>query len=262
MPDDRYTWRAWPEQMTVAMRRRKAERRAAELARKSGRDLAPVVITGREIAGTFWGDAWCENLERYSDFANRLPRGRSYLRNGSVIDLRIDPGRVTALVSGTDLYSVEVAVAAGAAAARGRRSAATAAGAIDSVVELLQGRLVHQRDGASVPGGDRALSRAEANPSVLQLSRSRDDVQARGGGALRRSAPGSIVSRRCCSRCGRSTGADLIARAGTGARLGRKRAKTTTGGRRIEDESALGAIFGLDLAPPRRGRRQRTPGVG
>jgi len=126
--------------MTVAMRRRKAERRAADLARKSGRDLVPVIITGREITKTFWGNAWCENLERYSDFANRLPRGRSYLRNGSVIDLGIEPGRVSALVSGTDLYTVEVAVAP-VPRRQWQAICRDAAGAIDSVVELLQGRL-------------------------------------------------------------------------------------------------------------------------
>jgi uncharacterized Zn finger protein len=60
------------------------------------------------VARTFWGEAWCENLERYSDFANRLPRGRTYVRNGSVVDLRIAPGAVTALVSGSDLYEVEM----------------------------------------------------------------------------------------------------------------------------------------------------------
>jgi uncharacterized Zn finger protein len=50
------------------------------------------------------------NLERYSDYANRLPRGRTYVRNGSVVDLQVAPGRVTALVSGSRMYDVKVTV--------------------------------------------------------------------------------------------------------------------------------------------------------
>ena len=99
-------------------RARSSRRRAAGPCRRSS-------STGGRSPTTFWGDAWCENLERYSDFANRLPRGRSYLRNGSVIDLQIAPGCVTALVSGTEIYDVEIdrrAVPAG----RGGPSAATA----------------------------------------------------------------------------------------------------------------------------------------
>jgi uncharacterized Zn finger protein len=68
--------------------------------------VSPVVIFGRAIARTLWGKAWCDNLERYSDYANRLPRGRTYVRNGSVVDLQIAAGEVTARVSGSSLYRV------------------------------------------------------------------------------------------------------------------------------------------------------------
>jgi len=78
--------------------------------RKQGKRCQPVVIEGRKIAYTFWGAAWCDNLETYGDFANRLPRGRSYLRNGSVIDLAIDTGEVTALVSGSEFIAVKITV--------------------------------------------------------------------------------------------------------------------------------------------------------
>ena len=87
---------------------------------------APVEIDGRKIAATFWGGAWCENLERYSDYANRLPRGRTYVRNGSVIDLQIGAGRVDALVSGSEIYTVVVQVDARAAGALAARSAGAA----------------------------------------------------------------------------------------------------------------------------------------
>jgi uncharacterized Zn finger protein len=98
-----------------------------------------VKIAGRKIATTFWGAAWCDNLERYSDFANRIPRGRTYVRNGSVIDLQIGAGQVDALVSGSDLYDVAVKVAP-VPARQWKDIRARCAGGIDSLVELLQGR--------------------------------------------------------------------------------------------------------------------------
>src|SRR5436189_3670283 len=100
----------WKPYVPAAARRRQAAREVAKLMKK-GRQTSPVVIDGRAIAKTFWGKAWCDNLERYSDYANRLPRGRTYVRNGSVVDLLIAPGAVTALVSGTELYRIEVKVA-------------------------------------------------------------------------------------------------------------------------------------------------------
>ena len=79
-------------------------------ARQEGPTITPVQIEGRQIAHTFWGKAWCENLESYSDFANRLPRGRTYVRNGSVVDLQIEPGEVTAMVSGSALYGIDIKI--------------------------------------------------------------------------------------------------------------------------------------------------------
>jgi uncharacterized Zn finger protein len=131
-----YGWRPY---VPVAARRWQAAQ-ALALLRKKGRQTSPVLIEGRKIARTFWGCAWSENLERYSDFANRLPRGRTYLRNGSVIDLQILPGKVTALVSGSDIYEVGVQVAA-VPKDRWRAICRDCTGAIDSLVELLQGRL-------------------------------------------------------------------------------------------------------------------------
>jgi uncharacterized Zn finger protein len=129
----------WKPYVSVAARQRKAAAEAQRLAKK-GQALAPVVIEGRTIARTFWGKAWCENLERYSDFATRLPRGRSYARNGSVIDLQIAAGEVTALVSGSELYRVSVRIGA-VAAAQWTTLSTDCAGAIDSLVDLLQGKL-------------------------------------------------------------------------------------------------------------------------
>jgi uncharacterized Zn finger protein len=132
-------YQRWKPYVPVAARRAASEREA-ERRRKKGENLSPVVIHGRTIASTFWGKAWCENLERYSDFANRLPRGRTYVRNGSVIDLQIFPGSIKALVSGSELYKVEITVS-GVHTPLWTEICRDCAGSIDSVVELLQGRL-------------------------------------------------------------------------------------------------------------------------
>jgi uncharacterized Zn finger protein len=129
----------WNPYVRVAARRQQAAHRLAKLTKK-GHQVSPVQIEGRKIATTFWGKAWCENLERYSDFSNRLPRGRTYVRNGSVIDLQVAPGTVTALVSGSEIYDVRVDVTV-VPEARWRGICRDCTGAIDSVVELLQGRL-------------------------------------------------------------------------------------------------------------------------
>src|SRR5271157_5272798 len=114
--------------------------REMEKRKKQGHDVSPVVIEGRTIAKTFWGKSWCENLERYSDYANRLPRGRTYVRNGSVVDLQIKPGEIHAHVSGSELYKVALKIAP-VKKAHWKSICGDCAGAIDSLVELLQGRL-------------------------------------------------------------------------------------------------------------------------
>src|ERR1700729_3921918 len=99
---DFYGWKPY----VSAAERRVKDMREIEKRRKKGHAISPVTIDGRAIVKTFWGKSWCENLERYSDYANRLPRGRTYVRNGSVVDLQITPGLIEALVSGSDLYEV------------------------------------------------------------------------------------------------------------------------------------------------------------
>src|SRR6266851_8088452 len=105
-------WFEFRPYVPVAQRRAQAAREV-EKRRKKGQPISPVVIEGRTIARTFWGKAWCDNLEAYSDYENRLPRGRTYVRNGSVVDLQIAPGKVTALVVGSDLYEVTIHITPG-----------------------------------------------------------------------------------------------------------------------------------------------------
>src|ERR1700756_736791 len=133
-----YDW-GWRPQVSMAERKLQALRKIEQL-RKKGHAVSPVKIEGRAIATTFWGKAWCENLERYSDYANRLPRGRTYVRNGSVVDLRITPGAIHACVCGSNLYDVELKVVP-VGKARWKSICNDCAGTIDSLVELLQGRL-------------------------------------------------------------------------------------------------------------------------
>lgn len=134
MPD---FW-GWRPYVPAASRRRKALQEL-EKRQKQGHSPMPVIIEGRAIAKTFWGKAWCDNLERYSDYSNRLPRGRTYVRNGAVIDLQIAAGTIEALVSGSQIYQVSVKIAP-VGNARWKSICTDCAGGIDSLVELLQGR--------------------------------------------------------------------------------------------------------------------------
>ena len=129
----------WEPRKSVAERRADAARKIQEAARR-GRPMSPVTVTGRKIAQTFWGKAWCENLERYRDFAHRLERGRSYLRSGSVIDLKIEAGTITATVSGSELYKIAIQIDAVKPDAW-RAIKRDCAGGIGSRLDLLSGRL-------------------------------------------------------------------------------------------------------------------------
>lgn len=146
MAFDRYRYRygfgdgGFPAHVPVAAQRARALLEARKLEKK-GRTLDPVTVGHRAvIAKTFWGKAWCTNLESYSDYSNRLPRGRTYCRSGSVLDLRIGKGRIDALVRGSSLYEIAVEIAP-LSPARQRALVAQCQGRIDSVVELLSGRV-------------------------------------------------------------------------------------------------------------------------
>ncbi len=134
-------WRRepYPEYVTAAERRLRAQVHGEALAR-AGIAPRPVVVEGREIAFTFWGKAWCAHIESLADLATRLPRGRSYVRNGAVLHLELARGTVRARVSGTELYRVEIGIVP---LPRRRWSAVrrACAGRIATAVELLSGRL-------------------------------------------------------------------------------------------------------------------------
>jgi len=94
----------------------------------------------QKLVTTFWGKAWCKHLEAYSDYAYRLPRGRSYLRQGHVYNLAIGPGRVDANVSGSSLYEVRITIQP-LAESDWKRIQAECAGRVGSLLDLLGGHL-------------------------------------------------------------------------------------------------------------------------
>lgn len=144
----------WPAYVPAAIRRRRLAKKVAAL-RKKGKALSPAVADGRgrSMARTFWGDAWCKNLESYSDYANRLPRGRTYLRNGSVVDLQVGAGRITALVQGSSLYRIVIQIHP-IAAPRWKGVVGGCSGHIASLVELLRGGVSeHVMKVVTDPGG-------------------------------------------------------------------------------------------------------------
>jgi uncharacterized Zn finger protein len=225
----------------VAMRQRQAEREMAKL-RKKGHAVSPVRIEGRAIAKTFWGKAWCDNLERYSDYANRLPRGRTYVRNGSVVDLQIVTGAVIAAVSGSRLYKVAVKVAP-VPQARWRSICRGCAGGIDSLVELLQGRfskgvmerMCQQRTGL-FPSPDE-ITLSCSCPDWASMCKHVAAVLY-GTGARLDERPELLFTLRDVSE------QELIAKAGTGLPLTRK----GPAAEKILDGSDLSEIFGLEMA--------------
>ena len=132
----------WRPYVSVAERRADALREMEKL-RKKGMVIRPIQISGRTIAKSFWGKSWCDHLESFSDYANRLPRGRTYTRNGSVCHLEVQEGLVKAHVSGTELYSVEIKVD-GLADTTWEQVKKDCGGQIGSMLELLKGRLSEQ----------------------------------------------------------------------------------------------------------------------
>ena len=132
-------WHRWKPYVPVAQRRLQALRKMNAL-RKKGVDIQPIEIKGRKIARTFWGEAWCDHIESFSDFANRLPRGRTYVRNGSVCHLAIEKGTVEAKVSGSSLYEIRVRIKT-LPAEKWTAIKRQCSGQIGSLLELLRGDL-------------------------------------------------------------------------------------------------------------------------
>ncbi len=233
----------WPVYVSAAERRLRAAREAQKL-RKKGGALEPVVIEGSKIASTFWGKAWCDNMESYRDYASRLPRGRSYARNGSVLDLQVAPGKVTALVSGSSLYKVAIDITQ-LSEKKWSSIRADCAGGIDSLVELLQGKLskaVMER-----------LCRQDAGlfpkPSEIRFSCTCPDSASMckhvaaalyGVGARLDRKPELLFRLRTVNETELVADIDVVLPI----------SRTDTGSDRILEGGDLSALFGLDMAAP------------
>ncbi len=126
------------EYVSVAEKRARASEEVARRSKK-GEKLQPITIEGRLIARSAWGRGWCEHIEKFHDYFNRLERGRSYARNGSIIHLEIAAGGVRALVSGSSVYDVHIGIAP-LAERRWQQIVNKCSGAIASWLDLLAGR--------------------------------------------------------------------------------------------------------------------------
>lgn len=130
----------FPEYVPVAEKRKRAQKSVEKLKKKNP-DITPVILKGTKLAGTWWSKSWNSNLESYADYANRIGRGRSYVRHGAVLDLKITPGRISALVQGstTKPYQVTISIQP---LAKGIWEAITkgCTGKIDTLQELMVGK--------------------------------------------------------------------------------------------------------------------------
>jgi len=246
----------WKPYVPVAKRRQETARVVAKIGR-SGKILSPVTAARGAIAKTFWGRAWCQNLERYSDYSNRLPRGRTYLRNGSVIDLQIVAGEADAQVMGSSLYHIKVKIAA-VPTSQWQAIARDCARSIDSLVELLQGQLsTSVMERIARPGTGLFPS-----PKEITFSCSCPDAAAMckhvaatlyGIGARLDAAPELLFSLR------KVDAKELIAHAADSGPPAPKSPRKS----RILDSSGLADVFGIDIAgpatKPASARKTKTP---
>lgn len=248
-----YYYSGFAPYVPVAQRRRQALAEVAKL-KKKGKPVKPVIIEGRAIATTFWGKAWCDNLEAYSDYANRLPRGRTYVRNGSVVDLHIEKGRLEALVSGSSMYRASIEIVP-VAAERWSAIAGECGGKIDSVVELLSGRLstgvmaVLCRQGSGLFPSNKEIKLSCSCPDGAWLCKHLAAVLYGVGARLDRE-PELLFELRGVDKL------ELVSAAGAGKAFGAGSGAAELGGQDLE------GIFGIELVPgaaaPKPARKTRA----
>lgn len=233
----------WKPYVSVGQRQKQAEKAAAK-AKKAGKLYSPIAAYRGALAKTVWGKTWCDNLEAHSDYDNRLPRGRTYVRNGSVIDLQISAGKVNALVMGSSLYKVEVTVKS-VEPAQWKAICKDCSGSIASLVEILQGKLstsVMQRlcqPGTGLMPSAKALKFSCSCPDWADMCKHVAAVLY-GVGARLDHQPELLFT--LCNVDAKA----LIQAAGSG--LATKR--TAPEFVKVLDGAFLGEVFGLDMAEP------------
>ena len=230
----------------VAQRRLNGMKQVDKL-RKKGVVIEPLeeLKHRSKIATSFWGGAWCRHLESFSDYENRLPRGRTYVRNGSVLHLAIEPGEVKALVQGSSLYEETVTIKP-LPKSKWQAIQQRCQGRIGSLIELLQGKISDEimaivtdpRDGLFP-----APSEIKLNCSCPDWATMCKHVAAvlYGVGARLDNRPELLFKLRGVDHN------DLISAVDPGSVLGTSNKPSTR--RRTLDASALGDVFGIDLEP-------------
>lgn len=233
----------WKPYVSVGERQKQAEKAAAK-AKKAGKVYSPIAAYRGALAKTVWGKAWCDNLQAHSDYASRLPRGATYVRNGSVIDLQVSAGKVQALVMGSSLYKVEVTVKP-VEAAQWKSICKDCSGSIASLVEILQGKLstsVMQRlcqPGTGLMPTTKALKFSCSCPDWADMCKHVAAVLY-GVGARLDHQPELLFT--LCNVDAK----ELIQAAGSGLAAPRKALKSA----RVLDDAFLDDVFGLDMAEP------------
>ena len=236
-------YHGWKPYVSVGERQKQAEKAAAK-AKKAGKVYSPIAAYRGALAKTVWGKAWCDNLQAHSDYASRLPRGATYVRNGSVIDLQVSAGKVQALVMGSSLYKVEVTVKP-VEAAQWKSICKDCSGSIASLVEILQGKLstsVMQRlcqPGTGLMPTTKALKFRCSCPDWADMCKHVAAVLY-GVGARLDHQPELLFT--LCNVDAK----ELIQAAGSGLVAPRNALKSA----RVLDDAFLDDVFGLDMAEP------------
>lgn len=247
-------WGAWAPYVPVAQRRAQAAREMGRLQRR-GMKVQPVQIVGRQIARTFWGEAWCGHLEKFSDYENRLPRGRTYVRNGAVCHLDIQAGWIAAKVSGSELYDVSVKIRP-LPRDRWARVKSLCVGQVSSALDLLQGRLSHRvmsivtdRSQGLFPG-PREMTLSCSCPDWAEMCKHVAAVLY-GVGARLDESPELLFRLRGVDHL------ELVGQASVHAVVAKAPSRA---GRRL-GEDRLGEVFGIDIAPREGAKERRSTGA-
>lgn len=232
----------WAPYVSAGEKRNKATRKAAAFAKKQKREPEPVQIQGRTIAKSFWGKAWCDNLAAYQDYSNRLPRGATYVRNGSVVDLIITPKKIEAIVAGSEPYTVRIEIAE-LDSKRWKLIRSECSESIDSLLDLLSGKL---SDGVMKRLTDQKTGLFPA-PREIRMSCSCPDYSScckhlaavmYGIGARLDNQPELLFVLRGVDH------QELVSQAIAAGNLDRELSGSESGGLDSQD---LGAIFGIEL---------------
>ena len=131
----------WWSYEDVKEQKKRLEREIAKRVKRGERfEVLSAPEGQKKLCTTFWGQAWCRNLESYQQYESRLPRGRSYLRQGKVYNLEITPGKLSAVVAGSELYDTSVSIKP-LPDQQWQEIVQSSAGQVSSMLDLLSGKL-------------------------------------------------------------------------------------------------------------------------